>query len=192
MNSLFATVVGIALALGAPQGMQPRVLSGDSAHCDAILIRGGHIVVENVCTKRSVGLDHAEVTWDGHVATITVSDEKASGQWIRAHSVLQRLSMEYHDLYWDGKRVDLGKVGVFGIYEAFPWQGGVLVYGRTIPRRVFLSPGHSKVTSSKIETSNLTVQFSVPPRNLWVEEGQFSSLGGEKDSASHPNPVWVI
>jgi hypothetical protein len=137
MNSLFATVVGIALALGAPQGMQPRVLSGDSAHCDAILIRGGHIVVENVCTKRSVGLDHAEVTWDGHVATITVSDEKASGQWIRAHSVLQRLSMEYHDLYWDGKRVDLGKVGVFGIYEAFPWQGGVLVYGRTIPRRVF-------------------------------------------------------
>jgi hypothetical protein len=61
------------------------------------------------------------------VATSTDSDEKASAEWIRIHSVLPKLSMKHHDLYWDGKKVDLGEVGVFGLCLAFPWQGGVLV-----------------------------------------------------------------
>jgi len=42
-----------------------------------------------------------------------------------------------HDLYWDGKKVDLGKVNVIRLYQAIPWQGGVLIYGRTIPRKGF-------------------------------------------------------
>jgi hypothetical protein len=140
MNPLFAAVVGFALALGAPQGMQPRVLMGDSSHCDAVMVRNGHIVVEEVCIKGTGNAKppfHAEVAWDGHAATITAADEKTSTEWIRAHSVLPKLSMKHHDLYWDGKKVDLGKVDVFDLYLAFPWQGGVLIYGRTIPRRGF-------------------------------------------------------
>lgn len=140
MNSLLATVVVLALGPGAPQEMQPRVLMGDSSHCDAVMVRDGHIAIEEVCTKESGGPEknlRAEVAWDGHVATITDADEKASVEWIRAHSLLPRLSMKHHDLYWDGKKVDLGKVGVFGLYLAFPWQGGVLIYGRTIPCRGF-------------------------------------------------------
>jgi len=70
-------------------------------------------------------------------AVISGADEKASAEWIRAHSLLKRLSPHGHDLYWDGKKVALGKVDVFDLYEAIPWQGGVLVYGRTIPRRGF-------------------------------------------------------
>jgi hypothetical protein len=140
MNSLFAAVVGVALTLSNPHGMPPRVLMGDSSHCNAVMVRDGHIVVETVCVKPSGKPTlpfHAVVTWDGHVATITDSDERASAEWIRTHSLLPRLSIKHHDLYWDGKKVDLGKVNVFGLYLAFPWQGGVLIYGRTVPRRGF-------------------------------------------------------
>ena len=97
MNLLFSGVVGFALAIGNPQGMQPRVLMGDNSHCDAVMVRNGHIVIEEVCIK-GTGKErppfHAEVAWDGHVATITAADEKASAEWIRAHSVLSRLSNE--------------------------------------------------------------------------------------------------
>jgi hypothetical protein len=140
MNALFAAVFGFTFALGVPQGMQPRVLMGDSSHCDAVMVRNGHIVVEEVCIKKSGNPKSpytAEVSWDGHVAIVTASDEKASAEWIRTHSLLPRLSMNHRDLYWDGKKVDLGKVDVFALYLAFPWQGGVLIYGRTIPRRGF-------------------------------------------------------
>jgi hypothetical protein len=140
MDPLLAAVVGFALALGTPQRMQPRVLMGDSSHCDAVMVRNGQIVVEEVCIKGGSNPKtplHTEVAWNGQVAAITASDEKASAEWIRVHSVLPRLSMKHHDLYWDGKKVDLGKVDVFGLYLAFPWQGGVLIYGRTIPRRGF-------------------------------------------------------
>jgi hypothetical protein len=141
MNWLFAAAVSFALALGAPPGMPPRVLLGDASHCDAIMVRNGHIVVEEVCTKGSGDpksqSSFAEVTWDGHVATITDADGKASDEWIRTHSLLLRLSTKHHDLYWDGKKVDLGKVDVFGMYQAIPWQGGVLIYGRTVPHRGF-------------------------------------------------------
>ena len=66
----------------------------------------------------------------------TRADELASEQWLRAHSVLNRLSVKRNDLYWEGKKVDLGKVDVGKeLFEAIPWQGGVLVYGRTYPRR---------------------------------------------------------
>jgi hypothetical protein len=129
------------LALGAPQGMQPRVLMGDSSHCDAVMVRDGHIVVEQVCIKESGTLDShfsAKVTWDGQVATITDSDEKASAEWIRTHSLLPRLSKKHHSLYWHGKKVDLGKVDVFDLYRAIPWQGGVLICGRTVPHKKFL------------------------------------------------------
>jgi hypothetical protein len=140
MISLFAAVVGFALAQGAPQGMQPRVLMGDSSHCDAVMVRDGHIVIEEVCIKRSGNprpLFHLEVTWDGQVATITDSDEKASAAWINTHSLLPRLSMKHSNLYWDGKKVDLGKVSVFHLYLAFPWRGGVLIYGATVTRKGF-------------------------------------------------------
>jgi hypothetical protein len=140
MNSLLSTIVGLAFAVGSPHGMQPRVLMGDYSHCDAIMVRNGHIVVERVCTamtSRKEQTEHSEVSWDGQVAVITESDEKASADWIRSHSLLSRLSTQHHDLYWDGKKVDLGKTDVFELYAAIPWQGGVLVYGRTIPRRGF-------------------------------------------------------
>jgi len=121
--------------------MQPRVLMGDSSHCDAIMVRDRHIVVEEVCTAlrgdRKSRSRSAEVKWDGQVATITDSDEKASAEWIRAHSVLSRLSTKHQNLYWDGKKVELGKISVYDLYLAIPWQSGVLIYGRTVPRRGF-------------------------------------------------------
>jgi hypothetical protein len=126
-------IPGIALAQAAPRAMQPRVLMGDSSHCKAVLIRDGHLIDEEVCTR----VRDAEVAWDGHVAVISRSDEKASAEWKRAHSLLPRLSVKHHDLYWDGKKVDLGKVDVYNLYEAIPWEGGVMIYGRTIPRRGF-------------------------------------------------------
>jgi hypothetical protein len=113
--------------------MQPRVLMGDSSHCGAVWIRNGHLITEEVCTRAHL----AEVAWDGHVAVITRSDEKASADWERVHSLLPRLSIRRHDLYWDGKKVNLGKVDVYNLYQAIPWEGGVLIYGRTIPRRHF-------------------------------------------------------
>lgn len=135
MNMLLAMLGVLGLALGAPQRMQPHILMDDSSHCDAIVVRNGHLLVEKVCTGHNAG--GAEVAWEGHAAVISVADEKASAEWIQAHSLLKRLSTRGHDLYWDDKKVDLGKVDVFDLYEAIPWQGGILVYGRTIPRRGF-------------------------------------------------------
>src|SRR5215470_71418 len=135
MNTLFVILAVVGLALGASQRMQPHILMGDSSHCDSIVVRNGHIAVEKVCTGN--GASGAEVAWDGHGAVISAADEKASAEWIRARSLLKRLSAHGRDLYWDGKKVDLGKVDVFDLYEAIPWQGGVLVYGRTVPRRHF-------------------------------------------------------
>jgi|SRR5208283_2640763 len=141
MNSLLPIIVGFALAVSPPRGMQPRVLMGDSSHGDAVMVRNGHIVIEEVCTATTGGRkeqpNHAEVSWDGQVAVITESDEKVSADWIRSHSLLSRLSMQHRDLYWDGKKIDLGKTDVFDLYAAIPWQDGVLDYGRTIPRRRF-------------------------------------------------------
>ncbi len=142
MNPLFATIVSFALMLGEPHGMQPRVLLGGphTSPCDAITVRDGHIVVESSVSTRSGPNEHSsgvEVRWDGSVSTITAADERASEEWIRSHSLLLRLSIKRRDLYWDGKKVDLGKVNVLNIYQAIPWQGGALIYGRTVPRRAF-------------------------------------------------------
>ena len=140
MTSLFPTAVAFVLTLGAPHGMRPRVLLGDTSHCDSIMVRDGHLTVEEVCIRGTVEFrSHpGQVKWDGYVATITDSDGKASEEWISAHSLIPRLSIKHDNLYWDGKKVDLGKVIVFGtIEQAIPWQGGVLVHGHTVPRRSF-------------------------------------------------------
>jgi hypothetical protein len=109
MNLLFAAVVGLALALGATQEMQPRVLMGDTSHCDAVMVRNGHLADEQVCVKGS-GTQHnhfrAQVALDGQTATITDADEKASQEWIRTHTLLPRLSKKHDSLYWDDKKVD--------------------------------------------------------------------------------------
>ncbi|HKM86317.1 MAG TPA: hypothetical protein VJW96_08925 [Terriglobales bacterium] len=137
MNMLLATLV-FALALDSPKGMQPRVLMGDSSHCDAVMVRDGHLSIEEVCLTSTDGRRKgAQIAWDGHVVVITQADEKASADWIRSPSLLARLTTQHHDLYWDGKKVDLGRVDVFDLYEAIPWQSGILIYGRTIPRRRF-------------------------------------------------------
>jgi hypothetical protein len=139
MNMVLAIAVVFAVGLDAPKGMQPRVLMGDSSHCDAVMVRNGHLSMEEVCLTSADGRrkESGEVAWDGHVVAISQADEKASAGWIRSHSLLSRLTTQHHDLYWDGKKVNLGKVDVFDLYEAIPWQGGVLIYGRTIPRRRF-------------------------------------------------------
>lgn len=123
----------IGLAQPAPQGMPPRVLMGDASHCRAVWIRNGRLTSDEVCTRAR----KREVAWDGHVAVITDADEKASAEWERLHSALPHLSVKHHDLYWYGRKVDLGKTDVFNLYEAIPWEGGVMIYGRTIPRRHF-------------------------------------------------------
>jgi hypothetical protein len=142
MKLLFVIFVGVALARGAPPGMQPRVLLGDMSYCDAVMVRDRHIVVEEVCIRgtgeRTNGFRN-QVTWDGQVATLTDSDEKASAEWIRTHSLLPRLSRKHNDLYWDGKKIDLGKVDVGDIFQAIPWHGGVLISGHTYPRRGFFA-----------------------------------------------------
>ncbi|HEX7288542.1 MAG TPA: hypothetical protein VF532_20325 [Candidatus Angelobacter sp.] len=141
MNLLVAPLFSFALVLGAPNGMQPRVLSNDTSHCLGIVVRESHIVLEESCTRRKSGPPNtskgAEVAWDGHTATITPADEKASAEWIRNHSVLGHLSVKKGNLYWDGKKVDLGKVTVTRAYQAISWQNGVLVEGQTVPRKGF-------------------------------------------------------
>ena len=132
-NSLVGVLVAWGLTLSASERMQPHILMGDSSHCDSIVVRDQHLTIEKVCTQKSAGV--AEVAWDGHAAVISAADEKASAEWIHSHSLLKRLSTHRRDLYWDGKKVDLGKVDVVNLFEAIPWQGGILVYGRTIPRR---------------------------------------------------------
>jgi hypothetical protein len=169
MNLLFAAVVGLALALGATQEMQPRVLMGDTSHCDAVMVRNGHLAVEQVCVKGS-GTQHnhfrAQVAWDGQTATITDADEKASQEWIRTHTLLPRLSKKHDSLYWDDKKVDLGKVDVWDLYEAIPWQGGVLVYGSTVPHKGFFGQWPFKGPSSTFERWSCTVQSSsIPTRS---------------------------
>jgi hypothetical protein len=136
IRNLFLTafcVALISLAQGIQRGMHPRILMRDSSHCGSVLIRNEHLVAEKVCT----GTRLAEVAWDGHASVITDADEKASMEWMRVHSLLPRLSVWRHDLYWDGQKVNLGKVDVYILYEAIPWEGGVMIYGRTIPRRRF-------------------------------------------------------
>lgn len=141
MNSLFLHLAGLALVLGAHHGMQPRILSDDGSHCTSMAVRDGHIVLEEVCTKRTGGPKKnsraAQVTWNGQVATITRSDEKASQEWIQTHSLLRHLSAKHGNLYWKGKKVDLGKTYVSRIDEAIPWQNGVLIFGSTVPRKGF-------------------------------------------------------
>lgn len=142
MNLIFATVVSVAMMLGQVQGMQPRVMLGGPRHCpcDALTVRDGHIVLEpNVAALPSANADKrgVRVSWDGFVATITAEDEKASAEWMQTHSLLPRLSIKRGNLYWDGKKVELGKVKVIATYQAIPWQGGMLIYGRTVPRRGF-------------------------------------------------------
>jgi hypothetical protein len=114
--------------------MQPRVLSNDTSHCLGIVIRDNHIVTEESCTKKK-GV--AEVSWDGQTATITPADEKASEEWIHNHSLMSHVSIKKDNLYWDGKKVDLGKIWVTRIYQAIPWQNGVLIEGQTVPRKSF-------------------------------------------------------
>lgn len=140
MNSLFAAVVSFALLLGQTPRMPSRVLLGGPGSSDSITVRDGHIVREEIKTTRIRADDRSsslEVTWDGWVSTITAADEKASEEWIRTHSLVPRLTIRRGNLYWDGKKVDLGKVNVFAVYEAIPWQSGVLIYGGTRPRRGF-------------------------------------------------------
>lgn len=139
LNALLLTTAAVAFAADSPNAMESRVLMGDSSHCEAVMVRNGHLSIEEVCLKStgSRRLNSSEVAWEGRVATITRDDEKASANWIDSHSLLSRLTMKHHDLYWDGKKVELGRVDVFNLYEAIPWQDGVLIYGRTIPRRHF-------------------------------------------------------
>src|ERR1700733_1814799 len=104
----------IVFAQASPRAMQPRVLMGDSSHCISVLIRDGHLITEEVCTRSR----SAEVAWDGHVAIVSGSDEMASAGWEGAYSLLPRVSVKHQALYWDGKKVDLGKVDVYNLYEA--------------------------------------------------------------------------
>jgi len=140
MCPLLGTLAVLASVANAAQMMQPRVLMGDVSHCEGIIVRNGHLSIEDVCLSHS-GAQPAElshkVSWDGVVAVIRDSDEKASEEWIRSHSLLSHVSIRNNDLYWDGKRVDLGKTDVVKLFEAIPWQGGVLIYGSTVPRRHF-------------------------------------------------------
>jgi hypothetical protein len=140
MKVLIVVLVGVSFAT-AQHRMESRVLLDDNSHCDAVMIHNRHISVEEVCIKGSGNKANGsrdEVTWDGQVGVISDADIKASVEWIRSHSLLSRLTTKKNDLYWDGKRVDLGKVDVSGLWQAIPWKDGVLIYGRTFPRRGFL------------------------------------------------------
>ncbi len=107
-----------ALALDAPKGMQPRVLIGDSSHCDAVMVRNGHLSIEEVCLTSTDGRKKsAEVAWDGHLVAIK-ADEKASADWIRSRSLLSRLTTQHHDLYWDGKKGELGEGRCFRLVRS--------------------------------------------------------------------------
>lgn len=141
MISLFAAVLSLGLLQDQSQAMAPRVLLGGphTGPCDSITVRDGHIVRERVTVDTSPGDSPSgiSVTWDGSTRIITTADEKASRDWMETHSLLSRLSLRRSDLYWEGRRVDLGKVRVTQLYQAIPWPSGVLIYGRTFPRRGF-------------------------------------------------------
>jgi hypothetical protein len=157
MNTLFAILFVVGLALGAPQHMRPHILMGDSSHCDSIVVRNRHIAVEKVCSGNGAG--GAEVAWDGHGAVISAADEKASAEWIRAHSLLKRLSTHGHDLYWDGEKVDL--VDVFDLYEAISWQVAFWSTDGQSLGEASGSPGRSRGRLSRLGTSNRFVQSTL-------------------------------
>lgn len=141
MSPLLAAVLAFAMPLNQPAGMQPRVLLGGpwTSPSETLTVKDGHMITEDNVTRPSSPRDPRglEVTWDGETRRITPADEKASEKWINAHSLLPRLKIKQDNLFWDDKRVDLGKIKVTDLYQAIPWQGGVLIYGRTYPKRGF-------------------------------------------------------
>jgi hypothetical protein len=134
-------VLGLALLQGQSQSPEPFVLLGppDSGPCFTVRFPEGHIVAEDHACGRMQGENSYYVRDSSGemLATLSSADLAASTKWMQANSVLPRLLIKSKDLYWDGKKVNLGKVNVSKLYLAFPWQDGVFIYGRTFPRRGF-------------------------------------------------------
>ena len=172
---LLAAAFVFALNLNTSQGMQPRVLLGGPhiVPSDTLTVQEGHIVVSQTHVIRSEAnkSSHAvEVQWDGETRKITEADEKASADWMQKNSLLPRLSIKHHNLMWDGKKVDLGKTIVTDLYQAIPWNGGVLIYGRTYPRRGFF--GSWPFKGSFIEARDMEPYCAIffDPRTLKGED----------------------
>jgi hypothetical protein len=141
MSLLLKAFLAFAIALNRPAGMQPRILLGGpwTSPSETLTVKAGHLITESGVVHPGTPRDPrgVEVTWDEETRRITPADEKNSEDWMKAHSLLPRLKIKHKILFWDGKKVDLGKISVTDIYQAIPWQGGVLIYGRTYPKRGF-------------------------------------------------------
>jgi hypothetical protein len=129
-------VAGLALAQ-APAGMPTRVVLGPRTYpADAITIENGRVVIVRVSGVWEFGAAlPQELRWDGFIAPVTEADVRSSDAWIRANSVLDRTSIRDGNLFWNGAKVDAGNVRVERVFEAIPWQGGILCRARTSPRR---------------------------------------------------------
>lgn len=76
-------------------------------------------------------------TVDGEDLLVTDAMVQASTAWTTRHSVLSRLVVRKGDAYWDGRKLDLGRVTVERVFEAIPWKGGVMATARTYRRKSF-------------------------------------------------------
>lgn len=74
---------------------------------------------------------------NGEDLLVTDGMVQTSTAWTTSHSVLSRLVVRKGDAYWDGKKVDLGRVTVERVFEAIPWKGGVMATARTYRRKSF-------------------------------------------------------
>ncbi|BDU71485.1 hypothetical protein METEAL_06590 [Mesoterricola silvestris] len=69
-------------------------------------------------------------------AFVTSNDETASVEWMRKNDQRNRLSIKKGDLYLDGGAIDLGGAEVTQLFEALPWDGGILCIGRVYSKDV--------------------------------------------------------
>jgi len=123
-RSLGMILLGLALQGENPPSPRIVIRLGHSAGQYAVLnIQGGHIIQE--ANPSPQALPHS------------AEDIRLAEEWVHAHSVLSKLSTKHHDLYWEDKKVDLGKVNVGDLYQAVPFQGGVMIFASTYPRRSF-------------------------------------------------------
>lgn len=68
-------------------------------------------------------------------ASVTAEDEAAGVKWMKDHDQKKRLTIKDGDLYLDGSIVDLGGAEVTQIFEAVPWDNGLLCIGRTYRKK---------------------------------------------------------
>jgi hypothetical protein len=135
-------VVGIILSIvalaGTPKKMNPCLYFVDDP-LGSIRIDKDEIVVDRSVGKPisdSLHKDRRYVVYVGDLSVpVTAEDEAAGVKWMKDNDQRKRLTIKDGDLYLDGTVVDLGGAEVTQIFDALPWNNGVLCVGRTYRKK---------------------------------------------------------